>query len=351
MEIDSHKIIFFAPNVHTGGGLILLMDVIKSCHLIDTTIFFLDVRAKHHLKDFVTGLNVFWCNSGFKGRFDAELELKKIVKITDFVLCFHNMPPLFARSSFIKVFMQNRLLIDDTDLANYRLWTRIRTSLEVLLCKRLSSVVQEYIVQTETMSLILKKWLESFNKSQSQLISVLPFAREMHVPKQAETDVVKIYDFIYIADGEAHKNHLNLLDAWVHLAKKGIYPSLVLTLSARDMQLKSLVDLLKQKYSLRIFDLGVIEHDDINALYSSAKALVFPSKLESFGLPLIEARNLNVPIIASELDFVRDVCTPIETFNPNSSLSISRAILRFLGQADSVIEILSPESFWHHLES
>ncbi len=59
-------------------------------------------------------------------------------------------------------------------------------------------------------------------------------------------------------------------------------------------------------------------------------ALIFPSKTESLGLPLIEAASAGLPIIASELDFVRDVCVPNETFDPYSSTSISRAVKRLL---------------------
>ena len=65
-----------------------------------------------------------------------------------------------------------------------------------------------------------------------------------------------------------------------------------------------------------------------------SKALIFPSLAESFGLPLVEAQEFNKPILASELDFVRDVCSPVDTFDPKSSLSIARAVKRFLGYTD-----------------
>ena len=63
-------------------------------------------------------------------------------------------------------------------------------------------------------------------------------------------------------------------------------------------------------------------------LYSQGPVIVFPSYFESFGLPLVEANALDLDIIASELDYVRDVCIPQETFDPHSARSIARAVLR-----------------------
>ena len=54
-------------------------------------------------------------------------------------------------------------------------------------------------------------------------------------------------------------------------------------------------------------------------------------------MPLIKASKIGLPIIAVEKDYVRDVCAPKETFDPQSPLSISRAIKRFLNIHDPQI--------------
>ncbi|MDA9221646.1 glycosyltransferase, partial [Methylophilaceae bacterium] len=76
---------------------------------------------------------------------------------------------------------------------------------------------------------------------------------------------------------------------------------------------------------------GYLIHSEIIKLYNQSNALIYPSLLESFGLPLVEASQLNLPILASELDYVRDVIDPIEVFDPTSPISISRAVKRFAG--------------------
>ena len=87
------------------------------------------------------------------------------------------------------------------------------------------------------------------------------------------------------------------------------------------------------------------------ALYANSRALIFPSKSESFGLPLVEAANMGLPIIAAELDYVRDVCIPVQTFDPDSPVSIARAVRRFLSAPEPCVTLRTPTEFWNQLLS
>lgn len=73
--------------------------------------------------------------------------------------------------------------------------------------------------------------------------------------------------------------------------------------------------------------------------------LIFPSKTESIGLLQIEATQLGLHVIASELDCVRNLIQPSKTFDPNSSISIARAVRHFLGNAEPAVQIHSAEEF------
>ncbi len=46
---------------------------------------------------------------------------------------------------------------------------------------------------------------------------------------------------------------------------------------------------------------------ELHCLYSSAHALVFASLAEGFGLPIIEAANDGLPVIASDIPIFREV--------------------------------------------
>ena len=81
------------------------------------------------------------------------------------------------------------------------------------------------------------------------------------------------------------------------------------------------------------------------------KALIFPSKFESFGMPLIEAKKLNLKVIAPELDYVRDVIVPDFTFDVNSSISIARAIRRYLNINHNKNKIYTAKDFVEKISS
>jgi glycosyltransferase involved in cell wall biosynthesis len=103
---------------------------------------------------------------------------------------------------------------------------------------------------------------------------------------------------------------------------------------------------LKQHTGAELHNVGQLPRDQVLALYKDARALIFPSTTESFGLPLIEAQHLGLPVLAPEADYVRDVCVPSQTFDPLSAVSIARAVRRFLGQVEPVLHVGLPSDFW-----
>jgi len=101
----------------------------------------------------------------------------------------------------------------------------------------------------------------------------------------------------------------------------------------------------KLHYGLKLESVGFIPHDQVRKLYTQAGALIYPSTFESFGLPLIEARQAGLPVLASELDYVRDVLDPEQAFDPESPLSIARAVKRFMGLNDEPLPLLNAADF------
>jgi len=80
---------------------------------------------------------------------------------------------------------------------------------------------------------------------------------------------------------------------------------------------------------------GIVKSSNSHATY----------RLDRLGIPLIEARDAGLAIIASELDYVRDIVDPEVTFDPASPLSIARAVKRFLGEKEETLHLLSAKGF------
>jgi glycosyltransferase involved in cell wall biosynthesis len=59
---------------------------------------------------------------------------------------------------------------------------------------------------------------------------------------------------------------------------------------------------------------GHISDDDLAALYTGARALVFPSDDEGFGLPAVEALACGTPVVACDVPALREVLADRATF-------------------------------------
>jgi glycosyltransferase involved in cell wall biosynthesis len=65
---------------------------------------------------------------------------------------------------------------------------------------------------------------------------------------------------------------------------------------------------------------GQVSDDDLAAIYSGARALVFPSDDEGFGLPTVEALACGTPVVASDLPVLREVLGDRATFVESGDL-------------------------------
>ncbi|ASV40056.1 hypothetical protein CI807_28890 [Pseudomonas sp. NS1(2017)] len=271
-------------------------------------------------------------------RFAAELRLQRRAADDHAVLCFHGLPPLLRCRGSVTVFLQNRLLISSVPLRGYSLRTRFRLTVERFLIKKLAHRVNKFILQSPSMAEQTRAYLGPTSK-----IVICPYIGDSDFSAVA-TDSERCFDYVYVASDDPHKNHQALLQAWCLLAEQGIRPSLVLTL-ALDSPLAVQVAELKEQWGLSVSNLGPLTPNEVAGLYAQAKALIYPSLTESLGLPLIEASRAGLPIIAAELDYVRDIVEPVETFDPQSHTSIARSVKRHLGIVGTTQAIYGPEVF------
>ena len=335
--------ILFAPNVHTGGGRVLLeaLDA-ASAGRIDQAI--IDHRM-HAVSPAFSREATLLVHNRIGSRLYAEWRLWRSACAGDTVLCLHSLPPLLPLRARVVVLIQNKLLLERSPLTDFAWKTRLRIAIERLWGKHLQSHCDRYIVQTPSMARALAAWLRC-----PVPVVVLAFAAQA---TQAASDAqpsadtaAKQFDFVYVASGEVHKNHLRLLQAWRLLADAGLRPTLALTVDAqRYPELARDIESHASQRSLNIVNLGALTGTEVERLYRRAAALVYPSLTESLGLPLIEAARYGLPIVASELDYVRDVASPVQTFDALSALSMARALRRFLGQTELPLRVSSASEF------
>ncbi len=89
------------------------------------------------------------------------------------------------------------------------------------------------------------------------------------------------------------------------------------------------------KLHRRVVRPGYVAEQALASLYASAAAVVYPSWYEGFGLPVIEALAAGVPVVASDIEAVREVGgNEVSLFDPSKPESLASAIERVISGAD-----------------
>lgn len=352
----SRHLVIYAPNVHQGGGRTLLLPLLSALPNDTCGEAILDARLEG-VVSLPSGMRVTRVRPSVRNRLWIERELPSKALAKSHLFCFHSLPPLRRCQALVSMYVHNRYVISNTDTSAFPARIRLRIKLERMWFRWGMGHIDEFVVQTETMREILRGVV-----GLAASIRVLPFAPRTSfsaveapedpscVPAVSSSGPIR-YDFCYIATGEPHKNHQRLIDAWCLLAQAGQFPSLCLTLDTASFpELCGWIDDRVRRFGLRVNNVGKTSLDGVHEIYRRSDALIYPSLFESFGLPLLEAREHGLQIGAGELDYVRDVIEPDATFDPMSVRSIARAAQRLLGLGNERIPILDEVTFAdHHL--
>ena len=145
------------------------------------------------------------------------------------------------------------------------------------------------------------------------------------------------FRLIYLTRYYPHKNLEVIVETFVHAREAFQDVVVFITIAAEQHpNAKRLLDKIRQ-YGLsdHIVNLGPIEQCRIPAYFKNCHALLFPTLMESFSGTYLEAMQLDLPILTSDLDFARGTCGPAALyFDPWSTQSIVEAIVRIRRDAD-----------------
>jgi len=122
--------------------------------------------------------------------------------------------------------------------------------------------------------------------------------------------------FLVLGTIEPRKNHLLLLQLWRYWLSLGeIVPKLVL-LGRRGWECEQVIDLLERCPALagQVVELHGCADQELSNWLVHARALLFPSFAEGFGLPVVEALSVGTPVIATDLPAFREAAGSIPEY-------------------------------------
>jgi len=158
-----------------------------------------------------------------------------------------------------------------------------------------------------------------FSKAVSRempLSVVAPLAPGLTRLRSAVRPIAEPY-FVVLSTIEPRKNHLMLLQLWRRLREESgeSVPRLII-IGQRGWECENVVDLLERSELLRgyVFELSRCGDVELATYLHHAQALLFPSFVEGYGMPLIEALAARVPVIASDLAVFREFAGEIPEY-------------------------------------
>ena len=150
-------------------------------------------------------------------------------------------------------------------------------------------------------------------------------------------------DYLYFpANFWPHKNHSNLLKA-LRILVKGKYPNLVLVLTGApgDGETKVRKEAAGLGLKKNVIFAGYQSRKVVVELYRGAQALVFATKFEGFGIPILEGFHAGTPVITSGsgscAEVARDAAIAVNELDP---ASIAEGIAKALDNRELCLRLV-----------
>ena len=228
--------------------------------------------------------------------------IKKLTKTLVPDLIFSLQNKAFHTKIDQEVFFQNALFICEKRFSlreSKKLWV-YQNVISRLTRSSLKNVRQIYVQAPWIKRALSERWKIDEEKITVKRPEVHPVFRDASAEPQAKRKL------FYPANYHVYKNHATLLQACAELweEKGSDFFSLYLT-GTQDALPDACKRLIENKNYPIVF-LGKLTPEEMKAQYLES-VLVFPSYLETAGLPLVEARSLGCKILAADCEYARDM--------------------------------------------
>lgn len=230
-------------------------------------------------------------------------------------------------------------------------WAECFFAPRIVLFALFSKFIYQKNIQQNDLVIVQQQWLKDafkrlFAIPENKIMVALPAAaagkeagRKHHTPGPG-----KDYVFIYAASPNSHKNFECLCKATAILKAQGTASFKVyLTISGRE-----------NRYAARLYKhwgrtneylqfIGFQSREALFALYEQSNCLVFPSRIETWGLPISEFATLNKPMLLADLPYARETAAgsrQVAFFNPDGPIELAGQMKRLIEADQSFLSVV-----------
>ena len=155
------------------------------------------------------------------------------------------------------------------------------------------------------------------------------------ISRQPTVDVRKEYGLtrpfiLSVSTIYPYKNYIRLIQAYHKLLAEDFpYDLVIVGKNMADQYFSDMQDMVQSlQLSQRVHLVGGVKYSHVFSFYRDAEVFVFPSFLETFGHPLLEAMALDVPVIASKMGVFEEIAAAAAVYcDPFDVDDMARQIL------------------------
>lgn len=337
-----------ALSVQTGGGLTFLRNLLKHLPAVDPTHEYVVLTTRQKQAEFelpangarVSSVVVPARNWVARSCWEQTVLPRMLRRMgVDVLYAPGNQGPVLS-SVPVVLFVQN---VYPLQHERYGLTASLRAKMAVqrLVMRACVSQAAKVIAVSE----YTRRLLVTELRCRESAITVIPHGRPEdaagHADDAATDEVngqrIRRPYFLGVSDVRVNKNYETLLEGFA-LVARDLDPAMAVVIAGAVEDQEYYQRLCAHANRLGILSrvqfLGSVDAGALRRVYAGALALVFPSRVESFGLPPLEAMTYGVPVIAADIAAVREICATAPLFfHPCSAADLGDAMRRLAGDA------------------
>jgi glycosyltransferase involved in cell wall biosynthesis len=267
------------------------------------------------------------------GHLWEQIELPRFVRRHHgFLVSLANTAPVLQREQFIVIHDITWARVPQSYSTGFKLWYRFMTK-RLIRKARLLGTVSEFS----------RHDLANYWGIDPEQITVIPNAVDegfLELPGSKPQGAPDGRFLLTVASLAPHKNVRALIDAYKRAAADADLPPLVLVGGSSKVFAADFSTLPSAGSSegAEIIALGRVSDEELVWLYKHARAFVFPSLYEGFGIPPLEALAFGCPVLSSDAASMPEVLGAAASyFDPNNQESMVDALVSTVDLASAPV--------------
>jgi len=146
--------------------------------------------------------------------------------------------------------------------------------------------------------------------------------------------------FLYVGTIEPRKNIIELIRAFEKFLRVSTYKYKLIIVGKKGWMSHEVCKVLEQHKNI-VEVIGYVSNYELAEWYKGARALVYPSLYEGFGLPILEAMKYRTPVITCDNSSLREVAGDAALYCKEDAISIAKAMLKIANDQGLCTDLIS----------